>query len=95
MVISPGKPVLPGVLMIEAGAQLSSYLFFARRGEPCIAGFTRIENTIFRSSVAPGQDLIILCNVLRYHSKRFISEIQGIADGKIAFYSKITGMIIA
>ena len=91
----PGRPLLPGVLMIEAGAQLSSYLFFARRGEPCIAGFTRIENTIFRSSVSPGQDLIILCNVLRYQPKRFISEIQGIADGKIAFYSKITGMILA
>ena len=90
----PGKPVMPGVLMIEAGAQLASYLFYARRGAPCIAGFTRIEDTVFRNSVRPGQELLLLCEEVRYRPKRFITEIQGIADGKIAFYSKITGMVL-
>ncbi len=90
----PTKPVMPGVLMIEAGAQLASYLFYARRGEPCIAGFTRIEDTVFRNSVTPGQELLLLCQEVRYRPRRFISEIQGIADGKIAFYSKITGMVL-
>jgi len=90
----PGKPVMPGVLMIEAGAQLASYLFYARRGSPCIAGFTRIEETVFRNSVLPGQELLLLCEEIRYRPRRFISEIQGIADGKIAFYSKITGMVL-
>lgn len=90
----PGKPVMPGVLMIEAGAQLASYLFYARRGSPCIAGFTRIEETVFRNSVRPGQELLLLCEEVRYRPRRFISEIQGIADGKIAFYSKITGMVL-
>lgn len=91
----PGKPVLPGVLMIESGAQLASYLFYARRGVPCIAGFTRIEDTVFRNPVAPGRDLLILCEEVKYRPRRFITEIQGIADGKIAFYSKITGMVLS
>lgn len=91
----PGHPVMPGVLMIEAGAQLASYLFYARRGEPCIAGFTRIEETVFRNPVLPGQTLHILCEEVRYRPRRFISEIQGIVDGKVAFYSKITGMVLS
>jgi len=90
----PGRPVMPGVLMIEAGAQLASYLFYARRGAPCIAGFTRIEDTVFRNSVRPGQDLLLLCEEIRYRPRRFISEIQGLADGKVAFYSRITGMVL-
>jgi len=90
----PGRPVLPGVLMIEAGAQLASYLFYARRGAPCIAGFTRIEDTVFRNPVRPGQDLLLLCEEIRYRPRRFISEIQGLVDGKVAFYSRITGMVL-
>ena len=90
----PGRPVMPGVLMVEAGAQLASYLFYARRGKPCIAGFTRIEDTVFRNPVKPGQDLLILCEEIRYRPRRFISEIQGIVEGRVAFYSKITGMVL-
>jgi 3-hydroxyacyl-[acyl-carrier-protein] dehydratase len=90
----PQRPVMPGVLMVEAGAQLASYLFYARRGEPCIAGFTRIEDTVFRNPVTPGQDLLILCEEIRYRPRRFISEIQGLVDGRVAFYSKITGMVL-
>lgn len=90
----PGRPILPGVLMVEAGAQLASFLFYARRGEPCIAGFTRIDNTVFRGKVSPGSDMLILCEEVKYRPRRFITDVQGIVDGSIVFESRITGMII-
>ncbi len=90
----PSKPVLPGVLMVEAGAQLSSYLFYKRLGVPCVAGFTRIEDTTFRGAVSPGDDLLLLCREVHYRPRRFITRIQGVVDDKLVFESKITGMVL-
>jgi len=89
----PGNPLLPGVLMIEAAAQLSSYLYYKRFQHDMFAGFTRIEDTIFRSRVVPEQDLYILASIKKAQVKRFVSLVQGIVDDEIVFQSKITGMI--
>jgi 3-hydroxyacyl-[acyl-carrier-protein] dehydratase len=88
----PGRPMMPGVLMIEAGAQLSSYMFYARRGEPCLAGFTRIDNVAFRGQVVPGDDLILLSRELKFKPRRFVSAIQGVVREKLVFEAEITGM---
>jgi len=90
----PGRPLMPGVLMVEGGAQLASYLFYARRGEPCLVGFTRIDNTAFRGQVRPGDDLLLLAQEVKYRPRRFISDVQGVVDGKLVFESRITGMVI-
>lgn len=90
----PGNPVMPGVLIIEAGAQLTSFLFYNRRGGPCVAGFTRIEDTVFRGKVRPGDRLIMLSKEVKYRPRVFVSALQGLVDGKIVFESKITGMVI-
>jgi len=90
----PENPVMPGVLMIESGAQLSSFLFYARRGEPCIAGFTRIDNTVFRGVVRPGDDLYLLSKQVKWSERRFVSDIQGLVDDRVVFESRITGMVL-
>ncbi|MHC4976344.1 MAG: 3-hydroxyacyl-ACP dehydratase FabZ family protein [Planctomycetota bacterium] len=90
----PDQPIYPGVLQIEAGAQLSSFLFYRRRGEPCIAGFTRIEKTVFRGKVVPGDRLLILSRAIKYRPRLFVSEIQGIVEDRIVFESTITGMVM-
>jgi len=88
----PGYPLLPGVLMVEAGAQLASLMYYKRSGMTWFAGFTRIEDTTFRSQVLPGHDLYILCKCVKYSLKRFVSDIQGVVDGQIVFQGRITGM---
>lgn len=88
----PGRAMMPGVLMIEAGAQLSSYLFYARRGEPCLAGFTRIDGVAFRGQVVPGDDLILLSREVKFKPRRFVSAIQGVVRDKLVFEAEITGM---
>jgi 3-hydroxyacyl-[acyl-carrier-protein] dehydratase len=90
----PERPLMPGVLMIEAGAQLGSFLFYSRLGKPCIAGFTRIEETVFRTPVVPGDTLYLLSNALKYSPRRFVTRIQGIVEGRICFESLIHGMVI-
>ncbi len=91
----PGQPMLPGVLMIEAGAQLSCYLFNERNGSVSTAAFLRIENAVFRRSVTVGDDLLLLCKGIKMSKRRFTSEIQGVVDGNLCFEAVITGMKIS
>jgi 3-hydroxyacyl-[acyl-carrier-protein] dehydratase len=90
----PGKPMLPGVLMVEAGAQLSSWLFNARFPKPRIAAFTHIQDCSFRASVVPGDDLYLLAREVRFSPRRFVSDIQGVVNGKLAFEAQISGISI-
>lgn len=90
----PGKPIFPGVLMIETAAQMACYLFLARRGKPGIAAFLRIMDAGFRAQVQPGSDLYVLCKKVKLNSRRFICEIQGVVDNRLAFDATISGMII-
>jgi 3-hydroxyacyl-[acyl-carrier-protein] dehydratase len=90
----PAKPILPGVLMIEAGAQLSSFLYNARFTKPKLAAFTHIDHVSFRSQVSPGDDLFLLSREIKFNSRRFITEIQGVVAGRVVFQGQITGMVI-
>ena len=88
----PGKPLYPGVLMIESAAQIACYLYNSRQTRPQLAAFTRLDDAVFRNSVEPGQELVILCDEIKYSPRRFVSAVQGIVDGQIAFEAKVTGM---
>lgn len=88
----PGKPMFPGVLMIETAAQVACYMFVARLGRPTLAVFLRIEQAVFRNAVVPGDTLFILCNEVKRQKRRFITQVQGIVGEKIAFEANITGM---
>lgn len=90
----PGKPMFPGVLQIEAGAQLACFMFLAKKKQPHLAAFLRIENAAFRSMVAPGDELILLGQELKFGRRRFSANIQGLVQDRIAFESTISGMAI-
>lgn len=90
----PGKPMLPGVLQVEAGAQLSSFLYNIRFAEPRIAAFTHIEECSFRNPVLPGAEFYVLCQEIKFSPRRFSSRIQGMVNGKITFDATINGMVL-
>ena len=56
----PGRPLLPGVLMIEAGAQLAS--FYTRKfvGWKGFIGFGGADEIKFRMQVPPGRRMLIV-----------------------------------
>ncbi len=90
----PDKPMLPGVLMIEAGAQLACYMYNLRQEEPRIAAFLRIDDAVFRRSVTVGEELYLLAKEIKYSPRRFISQIQGVVDDQVCFEARISGMRI-
>jgi 3-hydroxyacyl-[acyl-carrier-protein] dehydratase len=90
----PGRPLLPGVLMIEAAAQTSSYLQRVKYTNIGFLGFTRCEDTSFRGQVVPGDTLYLLAHEVSSSVRRFTCLAQGIVQGRIVFETKITGMAI-
>ncbi len=91
----PGRPILPGVIMIEAGAQLSCYLFNVRRPKPEVVAFLRIEQASFRSMVTVGDELIILSQEVKFGRRHFVSDVQGIVGDRLAFDARISGMALS
>src|SRR5438128_8780102 len=80
----PGRPLLPGVLMIEAGAQLAS--FYTRKfvGWKGFIGFGSADQIKFRQQVPPGKRLYLLGqkNWDRHHGIN--RTIQGLVHGPLA-----------
>lgn len=91
----PGRPMYPGVLMVESAAQLAAYLYNVRQEKPLLAAFTRIENCSFRNAVVPGDDLFLLCQEVKWSRRGFVCDVQGVSRGRLAFEAQIAGMAIA
>ena len=91
----PGRPLYPGVLMIEASAQLSSFVIQIPRLEDenrGFLGFVRSDETVFRGQVVPGKRLVLLTQLLSQNRRRFVSRCQGFVDGDLVIETKVTGM---
>ncbi|MGH2271746.1 3-hydroxyacyl-ACP dehydratase FabZ family protein [Anaerohalosphaeraceae bacterium U12dextr] len=88
----PGRPIMPGVIMIEAAAQLCS--FFMRRiyGLKGFIGFAGIDETKFRETVVPGNRLYMLGHIHKVRSRQFSAKVQGVVNDKLAFETIISGM---
>jgi 3-hydroxyacyl-[acyl-carrier-protein] dehydratase len=62
----PGQPVMPGVLIIEALAQLGAVVLLSHpKYHGKIAYFTGIKNAKFRRSVLPGDTLTLYCELTK------------------------------
>lgn len=90
----PGRPLMPGVLMIEAAAQLSSILYHQKVRQPEFVGFTRCDEVVFRGQVVPGDTFYLLAEEVSFKKRRFICRTQGIVNEKLVFEGKITGMVL-
>lgn len=91
----PGVPVMPGVLQIEALAQVGAILAlreFENREEK-IPFFTGINSAKFRRPVVPGDTLVLEVIALRIGSK--VQKMRGIArvDGHITAEAEIVSII--
>jgi 3-hydroxyacyl-[acyl-carrier-protein] dehydratase len=88
----PGRPLMPGVLMVEAAAQLASFATLTQMPDVEFMGFARLENVSFRGQVYPGQRLYLLAEMIELRRKRSVCYAQGMVDGRISVECKITGM---
>jgi 3-hydroxyacyl-[acyl-carrier-protein] dehydratase len=88
----PGRPIFPGVLMIEAAAQLASYMTIMRMPGTKFMGFAAVDQVKFRGMVAPGDRLIVLAEGIECKPRRSICNAQGWVGGSLVFEARITGM---
>jgi 3-hydroxyacyl-[acyl-carrier-protein] dehydratase len=81
----PGYPVLPGVLVIEAMAQVSAILAYVTRGErhdaKSLLFFAGIDNARFKRPVFPGDQLVLeavelncVRSVFKFATKAMVGE---------------------
>ncbi len=83
----PGAPVMPGVLVVEALAQVGAILAlreFEDRDQKLVL-FSGIENALFRKPVIPGDTLILEVTALRMGSR--MQRMRGEA--------KVNGQVVA
>ncbi len=90
----PGRPLFPGVLMIEAAAQLSCILYKKKSQHDDFLGFTRCDDCTFRGQVVPGDTLVLISKELKFQRRRFVCLSQGFVRGEPVFEVQITGMTI-
>jgi len=87
----PGRPLLPGVLMIESAAQVASFYTREFVGWKGFIGFGGVEECKFRMQVPPGKRMYVLAQKVWERHKRILCKTQGIVDGQLAFEASIIG----
>ena len=90
----PGRPIFPGVLMIEIAAQLVSYYAMTTYPGDHFMGFGGVDNVKFRGTVVSGQRIIMLGTVVEMRNRRCIGATQAYVDGKMVYEGVVTGMWI-
>jgi 3-hydroxyacyl-[acyl-carrier-protein] dehydratase len=88
----PGRPLFPGVLMIELGAQLASFYTRKYVGWKGFIGFGGVDEVKFRNQVNPGCRMLILGQKIWERHKRIACKVQGVVDGSLAMEATITGV---
>ena len=90
----PGAPLMPGVLMCEAAAQLASFYIVKYSGllRDGFIGFGGIENVRFRAPVRPGDRLVLVGKATKLHRRQSIFDVQGFVGGTMVFHGDIIGV---
>ena len=89
----PDYPLLPGILMCEASAQLCSYYSTTQgivHGD--FLGFGGMDNVRFRGQVRPGDRLVLIGKGLKFHRRQIVFNVQGFVAGTMVFHGDIIGM---
>ncbi len=90
----PGRPIFPGVLMIEAAAQLAGFMMKKFLNLQGFIGFAGVDGVKFRGQVVPGDRFYIMGKVNDLRPRRSICAMQGVVNGNLVFEGSVTGMPI-
>jgi 3-hydroxyacyl-[acyl-carrier-protein] dehydratase len=81
----PGRPIMPGVLIVEAMAQVGGMILGQVPGVKGLCMFAGIEKVRFRRPVVPGDQLVMTTELISFKSLRY-GKVQARAevDGQLA-----------
>ncbi len=93
----PGRPVMPGVLIVEALAQTCGILALRTTGE-CMDGklmlFRGIDKAKFRHPVVPGDQLHLHARVVRRRGQFWTMDTEARVDGEVVAEALLSAIIV-
>ncbi len=89
----PDYPIMPGVLMVEAMAQVAGILAFHSGAQGKSVYFMSIEKAKFRKPVVPGDQLQFEVSVLQNRNNVWKFSGQAFVDGKVVGEADFTAMV--
>ena len=94
----PGRPIMPGVLIIEAMAQTGGVLALKtvppEQVKNKVILFMSIDKAKFRKPVVPGDQLRFEIDVVRQRSNIMSLKAQALVDGAVAAEAEMMAMIV-
>ena len=92
----PGRPVMPGVLLIEAMAQVGGVLVFKSGGTvgKTIMYLTGVEEAKFRKPVVPGDQLRLEIDVLKKRPPFWKMQGKAFVDNEVVCEAVVTAMVM-
>ncbi|QDV22782.1 3-hydroxyacyl-ACP dehydratase FabZ family protein [Aureliella helgolandensis] len=92
----PNMPLMPGVVMLEAAAQMCSY--FSQKYDllgAAMVGFGGLEDVRFRDPVIPGDRLVLMCEMTKLRRGRIVvTKFQGFVRERLAVEGVLKGIPI-
>jgi UDP-3-O-[3-hydroxymyristoyl] N-acetylglucosamine deacetylase/3-hydroxyacyl-[acyl-carrier-protein] dehydratase len=91
----PGTPIMPGVLIVEAMAQVSG-LLFAQRLEHTgkLAVLLSMDNVKLRKAVVPGDQLILVAETVRLRRRTAHCKCHALVGDAVAAEAEIKFMLV-
>jgi 3-hydroxyacyl-[acyl-carrier-protein] dehydratase len=91
----PGMPLMPGVIMCEAAAQLASYYSHRfKLMDAGIVGFGGLEEVRFRGVVRPGDRFVIVCRLLKLRRSIMTCEFECFVDQNLVCEGILKGVAL-
>jgi beta-hydroxyacyl-ACP dehydratase FabZ len=92
----PDTPVMPGVLILEAMAQVAGILMYLEVTDHAtkLMFFTGLDNVRWRQPVFPGDTLRMELTVMRMKSRFFKLRGEAFVDGQLVAEAEITSALV-
>ena len=89
----PGQPIMPGVLVVEAMAQVAGVMAFRSGMEGKSVYFMSIDNVKFRRPIVPGDQVMMEIKVLKQRGNVWRFSGNATVDGKLVSEAEFTAMV--
>lgn len=90
----PGRPLMPGVLLIESMAQASGWLVIARNKFDKMPFLAAVKEAKLRTFVTPGQAMILTAKITHEGSGFAMTEASVAVEGKTVCNADLTFRVV-
>lgn len=91
----PGRPIFPGVLVLETAAHLASVLYKCATNKVEFMAFGGVDGVKFRDAIYPPAELLFLGHATEVKARRMICDVQALVGDKLVFTGCITGLMMS